>query len=311
MTDTVEKVTLTINDREITVLKGTTILEAAKQNGIEIPTFCWHPKLKSIGACRICYVEIKNMPKLQVSCATEVTPGMVVYTESEKVKQGRKAVLEFILLNHPLDCPTCDKGGECDLQDNTFNHGVDDSRFDFSKQRFIRDRKSTFDDFRIGPEIIRNQNRCILCFKCVRVNQEIFGEYDLGAYQRGKTTEIDAAPEQSVASLYSGNLVEICPVGALTNTDWRYKIRVWKTQKVKSICCFCGDGCNLTLWKNSNHVYRATSRRNDAIDEGWICDVGRYGYQIVNAENRLTSPLIKRGDRQIPVSWDEAIALIA
>ncbi|SYZ73304.1 putative NADH-quinone oxidoreductase subunit G 2 [Candidatus Zixiibacteriota bacterium] len=311
MADTVNMVTLTINGRETTVPKGTTVLEAAKMMGIEIPTFCWHPKLKPVGACRICYVEIEKMPKLQVSCATEVMPGMVVNTESEKVKQGRKAVLEFLLINHPLDCPTCDKGGECDLQDNTFNHGIDDSRFDFRKYRFIRDRKSTFDDYRIGPEIIRNQNRCIRCFKCVRANKEAFGEYDLGAFQRGDITEIDAAPGEMVDSIYSGNLVEICPVGALTNTDWRYKIRVWKTQKIDSICSYCADGCNLTLWKDRNRIYRVTSRRNDAIDEGWICDIGRYGYQITNSDSRLTTPLIKKGDKQVASSWEEAIELIA
>lgn len=311
MADNANIVTLTINGRETKVPRGTTVLEAAKQIGIEIPTFCWHPKLKPVGACRICYVEIEKMPKLQVSCATEVMPGMIVSTDSEKVKQGRKAVLEFILANHPLDCPTCDKGGECDLQDNTFAHGIDDSRFDFNKYRFIRDRKSTFDDYRIGPEIIRNQNRCILCYKCVRANKEIFGEYDLGAFQRGNTTEIDAAPGQQVDSIYSGNLPEICPVGALTNTDWRYKVRVWKAQQVKSICSYCADGCNLTIWKNQNKIFRATSRRNDAIDEGWICDIGRYGYQIANAENRLTTPLIKKDDKLVPVSWNEAISVIA
>lgn len=311
MADSSNNVTLTIDGREVTVPKGTTVLEAAKAIGIEIPTFCWHPKLKSVGACRMCYVEIEKTPKLQVSCATEATPGMVVHTESEKVRQGRQAVIEFILLNHPLDCPTCDKGGECDLQDVTFKHGTDDSRFDFDKYRFIRDRKSTFDDYRIGPEIIRNQNRCILCFKCVRANKEIFGQNDLGAYQRGNITEIDAPPGQMVDSIYSGNLVEICPVGALTNTDWRYKIRVWNTEKVNSICSYCADGCNLTLWKDRAHVYRATSRRNDAIDEGWICDIGRYGYQIANPESRLTNPLIKRGDRQVPATWEEAIGLIA
>ncbi|MBN2226806.1 MAG: NADH-quinone oxidoreductase subunit NuoG [candidate division Zixibacteria bacterium] len=305
------KVTLTIDGREVTVPRGMTVLEAAKSIGIEIPTFCWHPKLKPVGACRMCYVEIEKMPKLAVSCATEAMPGMVVHTDSDLVKQGRRAVLEFILLNHPLDCPTCDKGGECDLQDLTFAHGIDDSQFDFNKYRFIRDKKSTFDDYRLGPEIIRNQNRCILCYKCVRSNKEVFGEYDLGAFQRGNITEIDTGPGQQVDSIYSGNLVEICPVGALTNTDWRYNIRVWKTQKVNSICQYCADGCNLTLWKDRQKIYRATSRRNDAIDEGWICNRGRYGYQIANAEGRLTVPLIKRGERQENATWDEAIELIA
>jgi len=309
MSDDNNKVTLTIDGQQVSVPRGTTVLDAARSLGIEIPTFCWHPKLKPAGACRICYVEIEKARTLMVSCATEVGPDMVVHTASEKVLQGRKAVLEFILMNHPLDCPTCDKGGECDLQNITFKHGVDDSRFDFKKYRHIRDKNSTFDDLRIGPEIIRNQNRCILCYKCVRANKDIFGEQDLGAYQRGNITEINTPPGEQVDSLYSGNLVEICPVGALTNSDWRYKIRVWKTQTVDSVCSYCADGCNLTLWKNKQKVYRVTSRRNDSIDEGWICDVGRYGYQVPMTEDRLTTPLIKKGDAQVPATWEEALGL--
>ncbi|MFH2037738.1 MAG: NADH-quinone oxidoreductase subunit NuoG [Candidatus Zixiibacteriota bacterium] len=311
MADNDNKITLTIDGQEISVKRGTTVLEAAKSMGIKIPTFCWHPKLKPVGACRMCYVEIEKRPKLEVSCATECMPDMVVHTQSEKVLKGRKAVLEFTLINHPLDCPTCDKGGECDLQDLTFAHATDDSRFVFKKYRFTDDNKKSFDDLRIGPEIIRNQNRCILCYRCVRSNKEIFGEYDLGAYQRGNMTEINAAPGQQVDSLYSGNLVEICPVGALTNTDWRYKIRTWKAKKTKSICQYCADGCNLTLWSGREKMYRATSRRNDDIDEGWICNVGRYGYQPANPANRLKTPMIKKGDTQTPVSWEEALGLIA
>ncbi len=306
-----DMVTLTIDGRKVTVPRGTTVLEAAKSIGIEIPTLCWHPKLKPFGACRLCYVEIEKMPKLAVSCATEAMPDMVVHTDTELVRQGRRAILEFQLLNHPLDCPTCDKGGECDLQDMTFAHGIDDSRFDFKKYRHIRDKESTFDDLRLGPEIIRNQNRCILCYRCVRSSKEIFGEYDIGIQQRGNITEIAASPGEQIDSIYSGNLAEICPVGALTNTDWRYKIRVWNTQKVNSVCQYCADGCNLTIWKNRDKLYRVTSRRNDAIDEGWICDIGRYGYQVTGTEDRLATPLIKKGDRQEPASWEEAIGLIA
>jgi len=314
MGDDNNKVTLTIDGQEVTVPRPFTVLEAAQSLGIDIPTFCWHPKLKPVGACRMCYVEIEKRPKLEVSCATPVMEGMVVHTNSEKVKQGRRAVLEFILANHPLDCPTCDKGGECDLQDLTFAHGIDDSRYDFKKYRFIRDKKSTFDDWRIGPEIIRNQNRCILCYKCVRANKEIFGEHDLGAFQRGNITEIMPPPGRQIENLYSGNLVQICPVGALTNTDWRYKIRVWKTQQVDSVCQFCADGCNIRFWKGAGgrkQIFRTTARRNDAIDEGWICDVGRYGYQVVHAEGRLTTPLIKKDDTQLPATWEEALGLVA
>ena len=307
-------VTLTIDSQSATVPKGTTVLEAARGLGIHIPTFCWHAKLKSVGACRMCYVEIEKMGKLQVSCATEAMDGMIVYSDSDKVKQGRKAIIEFILANHPLDCPTCDKGGECDLQDLTFRHGVDDSRFDFRKYRFVDDdMTTTLDDRQIGPEIVLNRNRCILCYKCVRANKEVFGEYDLGVFERGNITQIMAAPGQQVDNPFSGNLVEICPVGALTSSDWRYKIRVWLTQTVPSICNFHSSGSN-TLFYKENHrqtVFRTTSRPNDSIDDGWLTDVSRYGYQIIHSADRLKTPLIKKEGKQVPASWDEAIDLIA
>ncbi|HWR81868.1 MAG TPA: NADH-quinone oxidoreductase subunit NuoG [Candidatus Deferrimicrobium sp.] len=309
-----QTVSLTIDGRPVTVIRGTTVLEAAAQLGIHIPSFCWHPKLKPVGACRMCYVEIERFPKLQVSCATEATDGMVVLTDSDKVRQGRRAVLEFILVNHPLDCPTCDKGGECDLQNLTFAHGFDDSRFEFQKARFAGPGvTTTFDDLRIGPEIILNRNRCILCFKCVRANKEAFGEYDLGAYERGNSTEINAAPGHQVDNPFSGNLVEICPVGALTNTDWRYKIRVWLTKTTPSMDNFFSSGANILFYKedHQNRVFRVTSRRNDEIDDGWLADVTRYGYQIVNSPERLVTPLIKKDGRLVPASWEEALQLVA
>lgn len=311
---TVETVTCTINGRQATVAKGTTVLQAALGMGIQIPSFCWHPKLKPVGACRMCYVEIEKMAKLQVSCATECANGMVVFTESDKVKQGRKAVIEFTLLNHPLDCPTCDKGGECDLQNLTFAHGYDDSRYEFNKLRKIEDDvKTTFDDIKIGPEIVLNRNRCILCYKCVRANKEAFGEYDLGAFERGNHTEINSAPGEQVDNPFSGNLVEICPVGALTNTDWRYKIRVWLTQQVPSICGFSSTGANIMFYKekHKNTIFRVTGRRNDEIDDGWISDITRYGYQIVHSPDRIKTPLIKKNGKQVAASWDEALNLVA
>ena len=306
-------VEFTIDGRTAKVPKGTTVLQAALAMGIDIPYFCWHPKLKPVGACRMCYVEIEGRPKLEVSCATEAMPGMVVHTNSDLVKRGRRAVIEFTLINHPLDCPTCDKGGECHLQDLTFQHGYDDSRFDFSKYRFIDPgTKTTFDDIRIGPEIILNRNRCILCYRCVRANKEAFGEYDLGAYERGNITEINAAPGEKVDNPYSGNLVEICPVGALTNTDWRYKIRVWLTKTTPSICNYTSSGTNITFYKedHKNRIYRVTSRMNDDVDDGWLADITRYGYQIVNSPERLKQPKIKKGGQQVDATWDEALDTI-
>jgi len=303
-------VTLTIDGQEVTVPKGTTVLEAAQQIGVDIPYFCWHPKLDNIGACRMCLVDIEKFPKPAVSCATEVMPDMVVHTNTDNIIKARRGVLEFLLLNHPLDCPTCDKGGECDLQNNVFRHGIDKSRQTFVRHRVVDDKTfGTFDDKRIGPEIIRNMNRCVTCFKCVRFNKEIAGEWDLGAYQRGSHTVIDVPPGRQIENLYSGNVVEICPVGALTNTDWRYKVRVWKAKQTPSIAPYDADGQNIKLWHNHRAIWRATSRRNDDVDEGWICDISRYGYQYINAEDRLKSPLVKKAGEQKETSWDDALDL--
>ncbi len=313
VTEPIKTVTLTIDGRETTVPKGMTVLQAARDMGIIIPTFCWHPKLSPAGSCRLCYVEIEKMPKLAVSCATEAMDGMIVHTDSDLVKRGRRAVIEFTLLNHPLDCPTCDKGGECTLQDMTFAHGVDDTRFDFQKNRFREEGEdSTFDDHRIGPEIVLNRNRCIQCYRCVRANKEAFGEFDLGAYERGNITQINAAPGQVVDNPFSGNLVEICPVGALTNTDWRYKARVWKTQTASSVCPYSSSGTNILFYKQDSKqlIRRVTSRCNDDIDDGWLSDITRYGYQIVGSDDRLQTPLIKKEGKQVPAAWDQALDII-
>ncbi|MEZ5360450.1 MAG: NADH-quinone oxidoreductase subunit NuoG [Candidatus Zixiibacteriota bacterium] len=307
-----EQITLTIDGQSVTVDKGTTVLEAAGQIGIHIPTFCWHPKLDSIGACRMCLVAVEKFPKPAVACATEVMPDMIVKTNTDDIVKARRGVLEFLLLNHPLDCPTCDKGGECDLQDNVFHFGIDKSRQTFTRHRVIdEDTHTTFDDKRIGPEVIRNMNRCVTCYKCVRFNKEIAGEYDLGAYERGNHTVIDAPPGEQIDNFYSGNVVEICPVGALTNTDWRYKVRNWVAKKADSVCSHDADGQNITLWYDQRQLWRTTSRRNDAVDEGWLCNIARYGYQYINSPDRLKQPLIKKEGKQVPASWDEAIDLIA
>ncbi|MFH2055197.1 MAG: NADH-quinone oxidoreductase subunit NuoG, partial [bacterium] len=301
---------ITIDGKQVPVTKGQTVLQAALAAGIEIPVFCWHPQLVPVGACRICLVEIEKFPKLQVACATFAGDGMVVYTKSEKVIKARQGVLEFILAHHPLDCPTCDKGGECDLQDITFKYGKDYSRLRESKHRFVRDPNSTFDDYRIGPEIIRNQNRCIHCYRCTRLVNEAFMEDDLGAYQRGHHTEILPPPGREIRNLYSGNIVEYCPVGALTNTDWRYKVRVWLTKQAPAICPHCPDGCNLTLWSFHDHLWRATARTNDYIDNGLICDIGRYGYQYAHSPERVKRPMIKKAGELVEVTWGEALDFI-
>jgi len=280
-TDEADMVNLSIDGKEVTVEEGTTILKAAQKLGIEIPTFCWHDKLEPVGACRMCLVEVEKMSKLQIACDTVVSEGMVVKTNTPQVIKARKGVLEFLLINHPLDCPTCDKGGECDLQNFVFRYGSDKSRFVEEKRRFIVDPKSKLDDLSISPQIIRNMNRCILCRKCVRFINQIAGENDLGTFRRGAKSEINMLPDIPVDNPYSGNVVEICPVGALTSQSFRYKIRVWQTEKVHTICPNCGDGCNITLWAKDDRVYRITSRRNDRVDEGFLCDKGRFGFEFV------------------------------
>jgi formate dehydrogenase alpha subunit len=304
-------VTLTIDGKQVTVEEGTTILKAAEKLGVEIPTFCFHDKLEAVGSCRMCLVEVEKMWKLQVACATTVAEGMAVKTDTPQVRAARKGVLEFLLINHPLDCPVCDKGGECELQNLVLKYGSDKSRYKEEKRRFMVDPKSKYDDLSIGPQIVRNMNRCILCRKCVRFLSQIAGETDLGTFGRAAKSEISTLPDIPLANPYSGNVVEICPVGALTSKSFRYKTRVWQTEATPSICPHCADGCNIKLWTKDDKIYRITSRRNDHVDEGFLCDKGRFGFEFVNHPDRLTQPLVRKGDGFSPVDWDEAIELVA
>jgi NADH-quinone oxidoreductase chain G len=304
-------VTLSIDGKQVTVEKGTTILKAAEELGIEIPTFCYHDKLEPVGACRMCLVEVEKTWKLQVACATPVTEGMVVKTDTPKVKAARKGVLEFLLINHPLDCPVCDKGGECELQNLVLKYGSDESRYVEEKRRFVVEAKSKYDDLGIGAHIVRNMNRCILCRKCVRFINEIAGETDLGTFGRAAKSEINVLPDMPVDNPYSGNAVEICPVGALTSKSFRYKTRVWQLKATASICPLCADGCNINVWAGDDQIYRITSRRNDLVDEGFLCDKGRFGFEYVHSPDRLEHPLIRKNGKLSAADWDEAIQLVA
>ena len=304
-------ITITIDEKEVKTEQGKTILEAANSAGIDIPTFCWHEKLDLYGGCRLCLVEVDELPKLQPACATYVCEGMKVSTNSPKVVKARKGVLEFLLINHPLDCPTCDKAGECELQDQVFKYGSDFTRFKEKKRRFKVDPKSTFDDLSIGPQMIRNMNRCILCTRCIRFMKDIAGEHKLGEFNRGSKSQINALPGIPVANQYAGNVTEICPVGALTSKAFRYKTRVWLTKVKNSICPLCGDGCNITLWVKDDKIYRVTSRRNDKVDEGFLCDKGRFGYAFVNHPQRITGPLVKKEGKFEPITWEQAFETVA
>jgi NADH-quinone oxidoreductase chain G len=297
---------ITVDGLAVAVKKGETILQVALRMGKDIPVFCWHPHIDPVGACRMCLVQVEKIPKLVVACATPAAPNMVVHTHNDVVHKARSGVLEFMLIDHPLDCPTCDKGGECMLQDNVYHYGLDRSRFTETKFRFERDAQSFLDDVPIGPQIIRNMNRCIRCYRCTRFTQEIAGEGDLGIFNRGVHTEIDTLADREVGNLYSGNTVEICPVGALTSEDFRYTARPWVSYRTPSVCNLCPDGCNLTLWNNRRELFRVTSRENKAVDEGWICDRGRYAYAYRESPGRVLEPLAGDGKAWQKTGWPEA-----
>jgi len=306
-----DNIKLTIDGLSLEVPQGTLIVEAAKSLGIVIPTFCYDDRLRSVGACRMCLVEVEKMPKLVASCATPVAPNMVVHTANERVDKARKGVLEFLLINHPLDCPTCDKGGECPLQDLTYGYGPTTTRYKEDKIRFIDDINQKFDDKALGPEIILNRNRCIMCYKCVRIVRDLAGEADLGVFQRGAFANIGNLGEVAFADEFSGNTVEYCPVGALLSRSYRYAIREWLLKRSPSVCNLCSVGCNMYVEWSDDKVYRHMSRRNKEVDDGWLCDRGRYGFDITRAEDRLFRPYIRRDASLEACGWDEALMVIS
>jgi NADH dehydrogenase/NADH:ubiquinone oxidoreductase subunit G len=263
-------VELTVDGVKIAVPAGTLLVEASKKAGIEIPVFCHHEKLKPVGACRMCLVEIEKMPRLQTACTTPVAAGMVVKTTTPAVKEAREGVIEMLLANHPLDCPVCDKGGECPLQDNTFGYGSGVSRLDEPK-------RSNKKALPLSERIVLDRERCILCYRCTRFHDEIAGDGALVPLERGGESEIGTLTGETYDSPFSGNTVEICPVGALTSRSYRFRSRPWDLQHSDSVCSGCSVGCNVRVDARDGSVLRVTSRTNDAIDDGWLCDAGRYG----------------------------------
>ncbi len=299
-----ELVTVTIDGRTARVPKGTLVVEAAKQVGIDIPVFCYHPKLDPVGVCRMCLVEIEKIPKPQPACTTRVSDGMVVHTQTQRVSDLRRGVLEFLLLNHPLDCPVCDKGGECDLQDLTFAYGQTTSRLLDPK---VRKDKAV----ELGNFIILDNERCILCRRCVRFDDEIAAEGTLIIEERGHLNTITTMDGQEYNSYFSGNTIELCPVGALTSELYRFRARPWDLSKADAICTHCPVGCNVRLEYRHGELLRVTSRENDAIDNGWLCDRGRFNYKYLQNRERITRPLVKRDGAFVPVTWTEAFRVIA
>ena len=298
-------VTLTIDDKKVTVPAGTLLTQAAATVGIEIPVFCSHPKLDPLGACRMCLVEIMGPrgPMLQTACTVPVTEGMVVRTNTPTVIETRKSTLAFILTNHPLDCPICDKGGECPLQNNTLHYGPAVSHFEERKTR--KEKR-----YPISPLIMLDQERCILCWRCTRYLEEWADDPQLGLFERGGQTVIDIFPGQPVTSKTSGNIIELCPVGALTNRVARFRFRPWEVKGVASICPHCPVGCNIRLDVRTNQLRRIVARENMAVNDEWLCDKGRFAHGFVDHAERLTHPLLRKDGELRAVSWDEALAAV-
>ncbi|MGI8670975.1 MAG: 2Fe-2S iron-sulfur cluster-binding protein [Luteitalea sp.] len=309
-----DTVTLTIDGRALTVAKGTTVLQAAIEGGIGVPYYCYHPGLGMDGNCRVCLVKIEKMPKLQVSCAITASDGMVVHTQTPDVVKARAGVFEFLLLNHPLDCPVCDKGGECPLQDFSYTFGPDASRNEFPRRVF--DGEGVKADVDFGPTLMLNRNRCILCTRCIRFMREIDGDPQIGVVARGNASEIATFEEQGIHSILSGNLMDVCPVGAITTRDYRFKSRPWDNPSaVDTICTSCEKGCNTTAWLRAKpewakgaQLVRFTPRLNPEVNQYWMCDIGRFGYHWIESDQRLTRPIVADASgAQATASWNQAL----
>jgi len=308
-----ETVTLTIDGKQISVEKGKTVLQAAIEAGVQVPYYCYHPGIGIDGSCRVCLVKIEKMPKLQVSCSVTCTEGMVVHTQAPDVIEGRAGVFEFLLINHPLDCPVCDKGGECPLQDFSYSFGPDESRMEFPRRVF--DGEGVKADVDFGPTLMLNRNRCIMCTRCIRFMREVDGDAQIGVVDRGYGSEISTFEEQGVHSLVSGNLMDVCPVGAITTRDYRFKSRPWDNPvAVDTICTYCEKGCNTTAWLKAKpewakgaRLVRFTPRHNPDVNDYWMCDIGRFQYHWIESDERLTGPQTRRHGALSDVPWQDAI----
>jgi NADH-quinone oxidoreductase subunit G len=300
-------ITFSIDGLEVRAPENTMLADAAKLGDIEIPVFCYEPKLGApVGACRMCLVEIEGIPKLQTACSTAVKDGMVVHTQTARVKEAQEAVVEFLLINHPLDCPVCDKGGECPLQDISFGWGGGRSRFIEPKRHFQK-------PLELSPLIAIDRERCILCYRCVRFSQEISEDYQLILLDRGAHTFVGTFDGHPYVGPFSGNIVELCPVGALTSIAYRFRARPWDIEGAGSVCTLCPAQCNTSLTVRDDRLMRVLARQHDRVDDGWLCDKGRFAYQAVHSDERVTQPLVRdAADAELrPASWDEALGVAA
>ncbi|MGD8305396.1 MAG: 2Fe-2S iron-sulfur cluster-binding protein [Ignavibacteria bacterium] len=296
---------LIVDEQEFEFKSGQTIIEVARENGIDIPHFCWHPELSVSGNCRVCLVEVEKMPKLMIACSTLASEGMVVHTQSEKTLAARNAVMEFILVNHPLDCPICDEAGECKLQDYAYQHGEGESRFTEEKNHKLK-------HVEIGPRVMFDGERCISCSRCIRFCDEIAKDPELTFVQRGDKVTITTFPGEQLDNPYSMNTIDICPVGALTSKDFRFAARVWDMSATKSICPGCSRGCNIDVWVRNNEILRLTPRFNEEVNNYWMCDYGRLTtFKGTNADDRIDSPQFSREVETFKVGWDETFSEVS
>jgi len=298
-----ELIKLTIDGREIQAEKGALLIEVARQNGIEVPAFCYHEGYSLQAACRMCLVEIEKTPKLQVGCTTPVAEGMIVRTDSEVVRSARKGTLEFLLTNHPLDCPVCDKGGECELQDMVFRYGAGESRF--------VERKLHTDEQQWSPVVFFDAPRCILCYRCVRACNEGMGVGALGVGNRGAVSAIIPNHDDHLECDECGYCIDICPVGALTSGTYRYQTRPWEMEHVGTICTHCADGCKTTLGVRNEKIIRGNNRDRSGINGEFLCVKGRYAFDFVEHPERLQSPMRKTANGHEPISWSKALEIVA
>ena len=292
---------LTIDGKEIEVADGLNLVQAADQAGIEIPHYCYHPGLSIVGNCRMCLVEVEKAPKLQIACNTRAADGMVVHTTSDRTKTAQKAVLEFLLINHPIDCPVCDQAGECKLQDYYMDYDQQPSRFQLGK----KNKKGKAID--IGSDVMLDQERCILCARCTRFFDEITHTSELAIFGRGDHNEIDHWPSKPINNRYAGNVIDICPVGALTEKDFRFRMRVWYLHRTPSVCAGCERGCAIDIHHQRGRIYRYKPRHNPDVNSYWMCDEGRHSFTALQTETRLTTPLRQSDDRMVVEEWPEAL----
>ncbi|HLF57260.1 MAG TPA: 2Fe-2S iron-sulfur cluster-binding protein [Thermoanaerobaculia bacterium] len=295
---------VTIDGRTVEVAAGTNLVDAALEAGVQIPHYCYHPRLSVVGQCRMCMVEVEGMPKLQAACSTPVTKdGMVVRTSSPQAVEAQRAIMEFLLINHPLDCPICDQAGECGLQDYSFKHGQAFSRFRFEEKRVYPEKER----IPLGPNVMLNMNRCIQCTRCVRFTQEISKTGEIGFFNRGAHAEIGTVEGRPLDNPLSTCVVDICPVGALTSTRFRFAERVWYLDKKPSICTGCDVGCNITLEHRRGSIKRYKPRFNPEVNDYWMCDFGRSTHERYRDDPRVTSPAVRRNGQLVPASWKETI----